>query len=35
MIGVVDFGDRGLTITVYRVSCAEVGIIEVLRSEAN
>lgn len=35
MIAVADFGDRGLTVTVYRVSNAEVGIIEVLRSEAN
>lgn len=33
VIGVVDFGDRGVTVGVCKVFSQEVGVVEVLRSE--
>jgi molecular chaperone DnaK (HSP70) len=33
VVAVVDFGDRGLTVTICKVFSQEVGVVEVLRSE--
>jgi molecular chaperone DnaK (HSP70) len=35
IIGIIDFGDRGLTFSICKICSVEVGIVEVLRSEAS
>jgi hypothetical protein len=33
VVAIADFGDRGLSVTVFKVFSAELGVVEVLKSD--